>query len=163
MPYMLKKFGPKYLRLGKNGELPLSSSPYNFPETPRVLNQGPRMAVLSTGGIGIEVVKAINELSAAERIQVSHFSVPSLSFQSLDSIKLKNFEKVITVEEHILDGGFGSFVLEHLEITQSQIPVKRIGISRTFVYEVGDQQYLRELAKLDSQSIKREIEIGLSK
>ncbi|ASY20506.1 transketolase [Candidatus Planktophila vernalis] len=161
MPYILKKPGPKYLRLGKNGEPPLSDSRLTNVEIPRLLNEGQKIVVLSTGGIGIEVVKAINELTATEKIQVSHFSVPTLSFKSIGSINLQNYEKIITVEEHILDGGFGSFVLEFLETTQLQVPVKRIGILRTFVYEIGDQQYLRELAKIDSQSIKREIEIGL--
>jgi deoxyxylulose-5-phosphate synthase len=65
------------------------------------------------------------------------------------------------VEEHVLDGGFGSFVLEYLESRQYLIQVKRIGVSRTFIYEVGDQQYLRALAQIDAQSIKQEIEIGL--
>ena len=161
LPHMLKKPGPKYLRLGKNGELPLGESLFTNIRAPRLLNEGSKVVVLSTGGIGIEVVKAINELAMSERVQVAHISVPILSFLSIDSINLEKYEKIITVEEHVLEGGFGSFILEYLEMSPQRILVKRLGIPRTFAYEVGDQQFLRESAKIDSQSIKREIEIGL--
>jgi transketolase len=161
LPHFLEKPGPRYLRLGKNGELPLNDSPFTNVESSRLLNLGTKIVVLSTGGIGIEAAKALDSLTVGEKIQVSHFSVPLLSFQSLDSANLHNYEKIITVEEHVLDGGFGSFVLEYLESRQYLIQVKRIGVSRTFIYEVGDQQYLRALAQIDAQSIKQEIEIGL--
>ena len=74
---------------------------------------------------------------------------------------MQDFEKIITVEEHVLDGGFGSYILEYLELNQLQIRVKRLGISRSFTYEIGDQGYLRMLAGIDSISIKKEIEFSL--
>jgi deoxyxylulose-5-phosphate synthase len=116
---------------------------------------------LSTGGIGVEVVKALIGLNPAHSDLVSHFSVPLFSSKTLNSIGLQDFKKVITVEEHVLDGGFGSFVLEYLETNQYHIPVKRIGIARSFFYQVGDQAFLRELAGLDSDSIRKEIEASL--
>jgi transketolase len=161
LPYLLKKPGPKYLRLGKNGEPLLDSATITSPETARGNKIGSKIAVLSTGSIGIEVTKALKELSLANAQMVSHFSVPFFSSQTLASIELQDFEKVITVEEHVLDGGFGSYILEYLELNQLQIRVKRIGISRSFNYEIGDQGYLRMLAGIDSISIKKEIEFGL--
>lgn len=161
LPYLLKKPGPKYLRLGKNGEPLLDGTTIKSPETARGSKIGSKIAVLSTGGIGIEVVKALKELSIANAQMVSHFSVPFFSSLTLASIELHDFEKIITVEEHVLDGGFGSYILEYLEINQLQIRVKRIGIPRSFNYEIGDQGYLRMLAGIDSISIKKEIEFGL--
>ncbi len=161
LPYLLKKPGPKYLRLGKNGEPLLDGATISSPETARGNKIGSKIAVLSTGGIGIEVVKALKELSLANAQMVSHFSVPFFSSLTLASIELQDFEQVITVEEHVLDGGFGSYILEYLELSQLQIRVKRIGISRSFNYEIGDQGYLRTLAGIDSTSIRKEIEFGL--
>lgn len=161
LPYILKKPGPKYLRLGKNGERLLDGPTMISPETARGNKIGTKIAILSTGGIGIEVVKALRELSLANAQMVSHFSVPFFSSQTLASIELQDFEKIITVEEHVLDGGFGSYILEYLELNQLQIRVKRLGISRSFTYEIGDQGYLRMLAGIDSISIKKEIEFSL--
>jgi transketolase len=161
LPHIIEKEGPKYLRLGKNGEPPLSDSKMKSPESARLLKPGTKLAILSTGGVGIEVVKAINEMSQASADLVSHFSVPYFSHRALDSIGLQNFEQIITVEEHVLDGGFGSYILEYLESNQILIRVKRIGIQRSFSYEIGNQKYLRELARLDPSSIWNEIQLSL--
>ena len=161
LPYILKKPGPKYLRLGKNGEPLLDGSTIISPEIARGNKIGSKIAILSTGGIGIEVVKALRELSLTNAQMVSHFSVPFFSSQTLASIELQDFEKIITVEEHVLDGGFGSYILEYLELNHLQIRVKRLGILRSFTYEIGDQRYLRVLAGIDSISIKKEIEFSL--
>jgi transketolase len=161
LPHIIETEGPKYLRLGKNGEPPLSDSKMTSPESARLLKPGTKLAVLSTGGVGIEVVKAINEMSLASADLVAHFSVPNFSHQAIDSIGLQNFEQIITVEEHVLDGGFGSFILEYLESNQKLIRVKRIGIQRSFSYEIGNQKYLRELARLDPSSIRNEIQLSL--
>jgi transketolase len=161
LPHILEMGGPKYLRLGKNGEPSLSNSRMIAPESARLLKPGTKLVVLSTGGVGIEVVKAISEMSPTRADLVAHFSVPHFSHQAIDSIGLQNFEQIITVEEHVLDGGFGSYILEYLETNQKLIRTKRIGIQRSFHYEIGDQKYLRQLARLDPDSIRYEIELSL--
>ena len=108
--------------------------------------------------ISHEVMKAIQNLDDTNRLRVAHFTVPSLRYETLKSIGLETFKKILTVEEHCLDAGFGSFVLEFLENQQISIQVKRLGIPRDFYYEVGDQEYLRKLAGLDEQSINSQIQ-----
>lgn len=150
--------GAKYLRLGKNGERSLGNSLLGSPFEARRLKMGSELAVLSTGGISHEVMKAIQSLDDANRVRVAHFTVPSLRYETLKSIGLDSFRKILTVEEHCLDAGFGSFVLEYLESQQILSQAKRLGIPRDFYYEVGDQEYLRKLAGIDEQSIVSAIE-----
>jgi deoxyxylulose-5-phosphate synthase len=102
-------------------------------------------------------MKAIQSLDDGRRLRVAHFTVPSLHYENLNSIGLHSFKRILTVEEHCLDAGFGSFVLEYLESQQILRQVKRLGIPRAFYYEVGDQAYLRKLAGLDEHSIKSQI------
>ena len=64
---------------------------------------------------------------------------------------------MITVEEHILSGGFGSFVLEYLELEQIQVPVKRLGITKDLDFPIGDQKYLRKVHGLDAETIRTKI------
>ena len=150
--------GAKYLRLGKNGEQSLGNSVLSSPFEARRLRTGSELAVLSTGGISHEVMKAIQSLDDDSRLRVAHFTVPSLRYETLNSIGLDSFKKILTVEEHCLDAGFGSFILEYLESQQISTQVKRLGIPRDFYYEVGDQGYLRKLAGLDEQSISTQIQ-----
>jgi 1-deoxy-D-xylulose-5-phosphate synthase len=61
--------------------------------------------------------------------------------------------RVITVEENVLQGGFGSAVLESLnEKGVTGIQVERIGIPDTFI-EHGPQQKLRSLYGIDAAAI----------
>ncbi len=63
--------------------------------------------------------------------------------------------KVLTVEENVLDGGFGSAVLELFgERGLSWVTVKRIGIPDRFV-EHGPQETLRGMFGIDAEGIER--------
>ena len=64
--------------------------------------------------------------------------------------------KVITVEENVLDGGFGSAVLELFgERGLSWVKVRRIGIPDQFV-EHGPQETLRGMYGINSEGIEKE-------
>lgn len=66
-------------------------------------------------------------------------------------------QKIITVEENVLSGGFGAAVLELLE--KSSIPdveVRRLGIPDEFV-EHGKQSLLRSSYHLDAEGIAEQV------
>lgn len=74
----------------------------------------------------------------------------------------ENTSHILTVEENVLNGGFGSAVLECLnEIGLSGIRVKRIGIPDTFV-EHGAPDLLRSIYGLDGEKIAKAAEAFLS-
>jgi 1-deoxy-D-xylulose-5-phosphate synthase len=63
---------------------------------------------------------------------------------------------VLTVEENVLQGGFGSAVLELLqERGQFSVQVKRLGIPDLFV-EHGAQSLLRAKYQIDEEGIFKE-------
>ena len=65
----------------------------------------------------------------------------------------QKISRIITIEEHVLQGGFGSAVLECLcDNGISDFSIKRIGIPDTFV-EHGPQDYLRSKYGIDANSI----------
>jgi 1-deoxy-D-xylulose-5-phosphate synthase len=64
--------------------------------------------------------------------------------------------KVLTVEENVLDGGFGSAVLELFqERGLSWVRVRRIGIPDRFV-EHGQQETLRGMYSINKEGIAEE-------
>ena len=65
----------------------------------------------------------------------------------------KRIPRVITVEENVLHGGFGSAVLEALnDANITNVRIERIGVADTFV-DHGPQQLLRSLCGIDAPAI----------
>jgi len=150
--------GPVYLRLGKAGE-PLVYEKGSVPDMERgqVLNpvKGERVAVLSTGSVlkyAVDFVQS-NQLNAS--VYSFPFIKPIADNQLIDI--LQKYDKLITIEEHQLMGGFGSAILEYLNDTYEQgyilkkPRVKRIGINDEFYSIAGTQAYLRELSGIQLQ------------
>ncbi len=65
--------------------------------------------------------------------------------------------RVITVEEAMLAGGFGSAVLEVLSREQMNIPTDRIGLADRF-FDHASQNSLRRLAGIDAESIAARVQ-----
>jgi len=67
----------------------------------------------------------------------------------------QRIKQIITIEEHVLDGGFGSAVQEVLMDNQiTDVTLKRIGIRNTFV-EHGPQDILQQEYEIDHTAIIR--------
>jgi 1-deoxy-D-xylulose-5-phosphate synthase len=67
------------------------------------------------------------------------------------------------VEENVLEGGFGSAILECLNDQQiNGISLQRIGIPGTFV-EHGSQKILRSKYEIDAEAIARQARQLLTK
>lgn len=65
-----------------------------------------------------------------------------------------NIKKIITIEEHNLNGGLGSAVAEVLADQQIDLEnFKRIGLENKFSSVVGSQEFLRNYYNMDSHAI----------
>ncbi len=118
---------------------------------------GEEVAVLSFGHIGNEVVKAFKQVSE-EGIHPAHYDmrfVKPLDEELLHQIFAK-FQKVITVEDGCLMGGFGSAILEFMAEHNYQAQVVRLGIPDDIV-EHGDQEELWQICRYDATAIAEEI------
>lgn len=114
------------------------------------LKKGNRVAVLSTGFIGNNVNTALTDTDFAHY----HFGfVKPLDKNALHHI-FSVFEKVITVEEGTIKGGFGSAVLEFASENNYQIPVKTLGIPDRFIGQ-GSIEELQQECGIDIWSLKQ--------
>jgi 1-deoxy-D-xylulose-5-phosphate synthase len=68
--------------------------------------------------------------------------------------------KILTVEENVLIGGFGSGVMEMLSEEGITVPVKRLGIPDAFLPH-GSQGSLRKSIGIDKEGIKKSIKLWL--
>ena len=116
------------------------------------IKQGSKTAVLSTGTIGNNVIEAIDKIDHAESIAHYNFGfVKPLDAPLLHSI-FSTFEKVITIEDGIIKGGFGSTIVEFAAENNYEIPVKTLGIPDQFI-EHGSIAELQKICGIDVESI----------
>jgi 1-deoxy-D-xylulose-5-phosphate synthase len=69
---------------------------------------------------------------------------------------------VITLEDHVLAGGFGSAVMETLNELELQVPVVRVGWPDAFI-EHGKVESLREKYGLTAEAALERSRLYLSK
>lgn len=119
----------------------------------RKLRDGNDIAVLSIGSIGNEVIKAIDSLSG-EAGSIAHYDM--IYLKPLDEDLLhevgKNYSRVITVENGVLKGGFGSAVIEFMADNGYTPRIKRIGVPDKFI-EHGSIPELFRLCHMDAEGI----------
>lgn len=150
---ILKNEKPAYLRLGKGGEpiLPALNRENGFPY--KVLRSGSDGALLFTGAIGINVLEAADQLEKHD-LSVSVIGINSLTDSSLEKlISLTNGLATLTIEEHRLQGGFGSWLLEGYSDKNINSRFARIGLSPGMEGEIGSRDFLLTKNGLTSDAI----------
>jgi len=153
---VVSKPGPSYIRLAKGGSSTSALVEPEELEPVRLLRQGQRILLLTTGEISQEVAEwASGSSGVFSKIAVA--SVQMIKPMNLGKL-VNDFEAIVTLEEHSLTGGLNSAVLEFLRDRETFIPVLGLGIADAVSHEVGSQSHLRSLAGLDSQSVEKRIE-----
>jgi 1-deoxy-D-xylulose-5-phosphate synthase len=122
------------------------------------------MAILSIGYPGVAVATVVSKL-AKENISIAHYDmrfVAPVDNEVLHSV-FKKFKYIITVEDGILKGGFGSAVIEFMCDNGYNSEVRRLGVPDYFV-EHGTQEELIRECGFDAEGIEiaiREIVLKL--
>lgn len=133
--------------------------------TGRKLRDGDDIAVLSIGPVGNNVVKAVEMIendaksaSGGSGISVAHYDmrfVKPLDENLLKEVAAK-FKHVITVEDGVREGGFGSAVIEWMEDNGQHLDIVRLGLPDHFV-EHGTVAQLQSIVGIDAEGIRRTI------
>lgn len=127
--------------------------------TGRRLKDGKDMAVLTVGPIGNEAAKAVAEFEAGNGgAEVAHYDmrfIKPMDERLLEEIG-RRYDRIITVEDGVRAGGFGSAVLEWMEDHGFSPRIKRLGLPDRFV-EHGTVAQLQRITGIDKESIMRAI------
>lgn len=133
--------------------------------TGRKLRDGDDIAVLSVGPVGNNVVKAVEMIeNDGDGISVAHYDmrfVKPLDGNLLKEVAAK-FKHVITVEDGVREGGFGSAVIEWMEDNGQHLDIVRLGLPDHFV-EHGTVAQLQSIVGIDAEGIRRTIKETLRK
>jgi 1-deoxy-D-xylulose-5-phosphate synthase len=161
--------GPAALRYPRGAAegVAIPAAPQEIPiGTGEVLANGERVALLGYG-YGVTVAREAAEILASHGLEPTvadaRFAKP-LDGDLLERLALGH-ELVVTIEENVLAGGFGSGVLEYLEDAFADRPaeratVMRVGLPDRYVTH-GKPALLREETGLTGQAVADRVLAGL--
>jgi 1-deoxy-D-xylulose-5-phosphate synthase len=124
------------------------------------LKAGEKVAVLSIGTIAKNVSEAIEQSNNPNAI--AHYDMRFV--KPLDEVLLhailKTFDKIITIEDNSIKGGFGSAVLEFASLNNYKNNIRLLGIPDHFI-DHGSVTELQKSMGLDVESLKVYFELFL--
>jgi len=151
---------PAYMRIGTGNNPSVYPGDYEFVVGKGVvLKEGRDVAIIGTGTILAEVLKAAESLKA-EGISAKVVNIHTL--KPLDEELIlgisRDMDAVVTVEEHLITGGLGSSVAELLaEKGERKNHFLRIGLRDSFCQGYGNIDEVRQANGLDRCQIAGEI------
>ncbi|MFV8376354.1 1-deoxy-D-xylulose-5-phosphate synthase [Flavobacterium sp. LB1P71] len=117
------------------------------------IKKGSKTAVLSNGTIGNNVTLAIAKMKDATNISHHDFPfVKPLDKNALHSI-FTEFTTIITIEDGVVKGGFGSAILEFSSENNYTSKIISLGIPDEFI-EQGTVTELQQYCKIDVKSLE---------
>ncbi len=131
--------------------------------TGRKINSGSDVAILSIGPLGVEAQKAVEQLNE-EGISAAHYDMRFV--KPIDETMLHEifgkFDKIITIEDGVIMGGFGTAVIEFMADHLYTSQVIRLGIPDKFI-EHGTQAELYAQCEYDAPAIIKNAHLMIDK
>jgi transketolase len=149
----IKSNNTSYIRLSKNTKIIHDLHSGDYLNDITEISKGEDLQIITTGEIISEAI------ISQERLHSLGFSIGIISVNKLKPLNKKILRKyihsklIITLEEHNLDGGFGSLILEEISNWENQPKVIRIGLENKFSNIVGDNNYLLKVNDISSEII----------
>ena len=111
----------------------------------RKLANGTDVAILSIGKSGVFAKRAVKSLENKD-ISAAHYDlrfIKPIDEEMLTEV-FSNFKYVLTVEDGVIQGGFGSAVLEFMAASNFSATVKLLGIPDRFIEHGTPEDLYRE-------------------
>lgn len=152
--------GTCYLRLGRGGEKRIHDRIERFQIGKAIrVHDGEKVAIFSTGAI-FEEVQGAYDLLKQQGLSPAVYTFPTVKPIDKDVICAcaKDFDLIVTCEEHNIVGGFGSAVAEVMaEMPTKKAYLMRVGMQDRYATKVGSQAYLREQYGMSAKQIAEKI------
>jgi 1-deoxy-D-xylulose-5-phosphate synthase len=117
------------------------------------LKKGTKVAVLSNGTIGNNVTLALSKILHPENFAHYDFAFVKPLDENLLHTIFTTFENIITIENGVIKGGFGTTIAEFASKNNYNSKVKILGIPDEFI-EHGTIEELQQYCKIDVKSLE---------
>jgi transketolase len=160
--------GPLYVRIARGGEEIITQKFKSKIGKAIKLKKAKNYYFLTTGITNHIALEACKFLKKSENIDcgVAHFStIKPLDKTFLNKIII-NSKKIITVEENVKAGGFGSSILEfssELSSTRKKADIKIMGLKDKFLEKYGTQEELLDYSGLSFKDLSKNMKNFIKK
>ncbi len=145
--------GPTYIRVGRDEDERVYSECSCRLGVANVIKDGGDVAIIASGGMVAEALKAANEL---KRLGIDAAVIDSHTIKPIDRDTILKYAMktgaVVTAEEHSIYGGLGSAVAELL-VNEYPVPIAFVGIKDAFGKSARNLSDLRRYLGLTSSDI----------
>jgi transketolase len=145
-----------YTRLDREVMPDLYSSNQRF-NRGYVLTEGDKKesgVIISTGNMVHQAMK-IRENLGREIPVIDLFRIKPINKELLLE-DLSEYDKAVTIEEHILDGGLGSTIAEFVVDNDLDLRMKRLGL-KDYIYAYGGRENVRKEAGIGLEQLTEEV------
>lgn len=150
----LKSKHPMYVRMDKGKFMCTSSSRTSLEDGLEVIRPGKDVTLIATGTMVHEALNAADRLSqqgvSAQVVEI--YRLKPLNVAKLVGA-LKGTPRIVTVEEHTINGGLGSILAEVLADNELFIPLKRLAVHDGLLYTKGIRSDLRRDRSIDAAAV----------
>jgi transketolase len=151
--------GPKYIRFDR-GKLPLiyDNRDDNFLNGLATIKEGHDLCIITTGIMVHRAIEVAEELArySINAAVVDIYRLKPVNEKLLLEI-IREIDKLVTLEEHLISAGIGSIIAEILADTCTLKPLKRIGIRDERCFNYGNREFLQISCGLDVNSVTQTI------
>jgi len=147
--------GPVYYRLGKDEKTVIPGLSGRFTlDGGQILGQGKDALLVTMGSIASEVVK-LAEASTQKGYSPSLFIVSAFNPAPAEDLKkaLPDFKLVLTIEEHYINGGLGSWTAEIIAENNFDCRLVRCGIKNQVDGITGSHQFMLKHYGLSAEKL----------
>ncbi len=150
--------GPSYVRLDREVLPSINASSDSFSNGLNALKTGKDLWIIATGNMvhrALEVSDKLAEHSVDAGI-IDLYRIKPINEKALLQT-IQDAKRIVTLEEHVLDGGVGSAVAEVLIDNGKTMSIKRIGIPNRYYYTYGSRENIQSTCGLDENSVTQTI------
>lgn len=144
--YAYKSKRPSYIRIAKNGEDVIHTEKIDITK-PIFINKNDSKNILILHGSIVDEVSKILGI-----VDINIVSVPMLTSDFSWEDFLSGYDKVFTLEEHFINGGFGTMLRDKIDKK-----IHKFGLKNEYIHKIGDRDYLREYYEIDGKSVGNKI------
>jgi len=140
--YCLNNSEPKYLRLRKSGEDNLSNDIFNLRGDWNLITSISSNKIFLTTGNGLKIALDLKK-NHTDYEDFAIYSCPiwGMKFKNIQNKFCESFDEIITIEDHLKSGSFGSWLYENVNI-ENRSKLRHGFISDDVIGKVGSEEYL---------------------
>jgi 1-deoxy-D-xylulose-5-phosphate synthase len=163
----LQHKGPAFIRYprGTAVGVPIKETPAALPLGKALkIREGSDIVIWSIGTMLEDAIALADRLQREDDLSVGVVNARFVKPLDLDLLQqtAAGAKLLVTMEDHVIDGGFGTAVLEGLNALQLQVPVKRIAWPDQFVGHGSSVNDLRAPLGLDADGIISQVREAFS-